>query len=75
MHQMSSRKRKYGCENDERMFVFANDPTSGIYSFNAMTGEWEHNGDIVGGHGAEVAGVKGMAHQNVYLQISHFFQT
>ncbi len=55
-----SQKTKYRCENDERIFIFSNLSTQEIHSFNARSGEWEHNGDIVGGHSADVAGVNGM---------------
>ncbi len=56
----TSRKRKYGCENDERMFIYSKAPIQGIHSFNARIGEREHNGDIIGGPGAEVVGLNGM---------------
>ncbi len=42
------------------MFIFSNLSIQGIHSFNARIGEWKHNGDIVGGPGAEVVGLNGM---------------
>ncbi len=58
--QITSRKRKYGCEKDERMFIFANTSTQGIISFNTRIGEWEYNGDIVGGPGSNFAVLNGL---------------
>ncbi len=43
------------------MFICSKASIQGVHSFNARIGEWEHNGDIVGGPGAEIVGLNGMS--------------
>ncbi len=53
------------------MFLFSNLSIQGIHSFNARIGEWEHNGDIVGGPGSEVVGLNGLSFILHFLVFSY----